>query len=85
MQSSTNNSGRGGIRVGVDESLGWALLWEQLFGLFLAQADLVNGISAVLEGHVVAVYVRRQKDLCRSCKRRLSTAVTVQITYLGSK
>lgn len=33
------------------------LLWEQLSGLFLAEDNLVNRISAVLEGDIVAVYV----------------------------
>ena len=37
---------------------------QHVLGLLVGEEDLVNGVSAVLEGNVVAVDVRREEDLC---------------------
>jgi hypothetical protein len=38
------------------------LLGQHITQLFVAKADLVNGLSSILEGNVVAVEVRGEKD-----------------------
>lgn len=41
----------------------YCLMWQHVLGLLIGEEDLVNGVSAVLEGNVVAVNVRREEDL----------------------
>ena len=50
--------------VGAGYSHGVRLLWEQIPGLFVAEEDCVNRVSAVLERNVVAVDVGGKEDLC---------------------
>lgn len=38
------------------------LLGQHVLGLLVAECDFVDGVSAVLQGNVVAVDVRRQED-----------------------
>jgi hypothetical protein len=38
-------------------------MWEHVQRLLVAEEDLVNGVSAVLERDVVTIHVRRKKDL----------------------
>lgn len=42
------------------------LLRKQLLQLVLAEQDLVDGVSSVLEGYVVTVDVGGEEDFCRA-------------------
>lgn len=42
----------------------YCLMRQHVLGLLVGEENLVNGVSAVLEGNVVAVDVRREEDLC---------------------
>jgi hypothetical protein len=42
------------------------LVGQHALGLVVGEDDLMHRVAAVLEGNVVAVYVRRKKDFCRA-------------------
>ena len=42
----------------------FCLMRQHVLGLLVGEEDLVDGVSAVLEGNVVAVDVGREEDLC---------------------